>query len=98
MSPRTTPACPLTLVAWRLGGPVLSDLWCRYIGLGGHHPQSVLSAYLDGSGGWSDTEHNVLAQALNEGLWELGLPSVAPCREPERAARDAAPGTHRSPP
>lgn len=83
------PVCPLTLAAWRLGGLSLSDLWGRYLGLGGDRPKPALAAYLDGAARWPDTEHNVLAQTLNEGLWDLGLPSLAPQRAPEAAATDA---------
>ena len=95
---RSAPVCPLTLAAWRLGGLTLSDLWGRYLCLGGGHPQASLAAYLHGAAAWADIEHNVLAQALNEGLWDVGLPSLAPHREPEAAARDAAPGTRRPSP
>lgn len=94
MTPSITPACPLTLVAWRLAGLTLSDLWSRYLGLGGRRGKSALAAYLDGAAAWPATEHNVLAQTLNEGLWDLGLPSLAPHREPEPTAH-AAPGTWR---
>lgn len=93
------PVCPLTLAAWRLSGLTLSDLWGRYLGLGGRLPQTALVGYLDGAAAWPDMEHNVLAQALNENLWDLGLPSLAPPREPEAAPLDDAPDTwRRSPP
>jgi hypothetical protein len=76
---------------------MLGELWGRYLCLGGRHPQSALADYLSGAAVWSDAEHNVLAQALNEGLWDTGLPSLAPQREPG-AAREAAPGTPRPSP
>lgn len=63
----------------------------RYLGLGGLQPQQALAACLDGTAAWPETEHDILAQTLNEGLWELGLPSLAPYREPEAAACDAVP-------
>ena len=84
------PVCPLTLTAWRLGGLTLSELWGRYFGLGGRQPQTALAAYLYGAAAWPDAQHNILAQALNEGLWDLALPSLAPPRLPQPAARDAA--------
>ena len=96
--PPSRPVCPLTLAAWRLGGLSLGALWERYLGLGGCHGQTALAAYLDGTAVWPDGEHNVLSQALNENLCDLGLPSLAPHREPEEAARDAAPDTGRAAP
>lgn len=89
------PVCPLTLAAWGLGGLTLSDLWERYLGLGGCHQQTALVAYLDGAAAWPDMEHNMLAQALNENLWALGLPSLAPPHEAEAAPLDGAPDTGR---
>jgi hypothetical protein len=78
----TAPVCPLTLVAWRLGALPVSELWWRYTGLGGNRPRAALSEYLTGAVPWSAAEHNVLVQALNECLWELGHASLAPYREP----------------
>jgi hypothetical protein len=52
-----------------------------YIELGGNRPRAALSEYLAGTAAWSASEHNVLVQALNEYLWELGCPSLAPYRE-----------------
>ena len=92
MAPRTAPACPLIVIAWRLGAVPLSDLWWRYVGLGGRHPRAALAGYLNGDAVWADAEHNVLAQTLNEGLWDVGVPSLAPHREPP-AARPAGPRT-----
>jgi hypothetical protein len=77
----TTPACPLTLIAWRLGAFTVTDLWWRYTQLGGNRPYGALRQYLAGTAAWPAFEHNFLAQALNEGLWEGGHPSVAPYRE-----------------
>jgi hypothetical protein len=56
----------------------LSDLWWRYAGLGGQHSQAAVAGYLNGAVVWADAEHNVLAQTLNEILWDAGLPSLAP--------------------
>lgn len=89
------PVCPLSLAAWRLGGLTLSDLWGRYLCLGGREPHTSLAAYLQGAAAWPDMEHNVLAHALNEGLWDLGLPSLAPHRESVASPRDAASDTRR---
>jgi hypothetical protein len=90
-------ACPLTVVSWRLGALPLTDLWSRYAALGGDRPRSALAAYLLGSSEWTDAEHNVLAQTLNENLWELGISSLAPHRELRDAVPRTAPRTGRSP-
>jgi hypothetical protein len=85
----TAPVCPLTVLAWRLEALSLTDLWWRYAGMGGNHRQSSLGAYLAGTAEWTPTEHNVLAHALNENLWAVGCPSLAPYRDRE----DLGPGT-----
>lgn len=92
------PVCPQTLAAWGLGGLTLSDLWGRYLCLGGGRPQAALAAYLDGTVAWPDEEHNLLAHALNEGLWDVGLPSLAPRRASEAAPLDGTPDTRRPSP
>ena len=81
MSASPAPACPLTLVAWRLGALTVTDLWWRYMELGGNRPCAALVGYLAGTVPWSAAEHNVLVQALNECLWDLGHASLAPYRE-----------------
>jgi hypothetical protein len=73
--------CPLTLIAWRLSALPARELWRYYIELGGNRPRAALIEYLAGTAAWSASEHNVLVQALNEYLWELGCPSLAPYRE-----------------
>lgn len=75
------PACPMTVIAWRLGALTVTDLWWRYTELGGNRPRDALIEYLDGTAAWSPDEHNTLVQALNEVLWDLGHPSLAPYRE-----------------
>ncbi|MGY1696777.1 hypothetical protein ACI780_17910 [Geodermatophilus sp. SYSU D00814] len=37
--------------------------------------------YLAGTTAWPAFEHNALAQVLNENLWDLGHPSLAPYRQ-----------------
>jgi hypothetical protein len=61
-------------------------------------PQTALAGYLSGAAAWPDMEHNVLAHALDENLWDLELPSLAHYREQRVAAREATPDTGRSPP
>jgi hypothetical protein len=77
----TAPASPLTVIAWRLGALTVTDLWWRYTELGGNRPRAALLEYLAGTTAWPASEHNALTQALNECLWELGHPSMAPYRE-----------------
>jgi hypothetical protein len=92
--------CPLTVIAWRLGALPLAELWWRYVGLGGNLQRDALVDYLSGTASWPAFEHNVLAHVLNERLWELGCPSLAPNRtsddhrrgvgsQAERGLRDA---------
>ena len=90
-----TPACPLTGIAWRLGGLTLPELWWRHLALGGTGSRTALADYLLGTAAWPDVEHNLLAQTLNESLWEVGIPSLAPHREPARVPRGPAPHTGR---
>ncbi|MBM7806202.1 hypothetical protein JOD57_002039 [Geodermatophilus bullaregiensis] len=86
--------CPLTVIAWRLSALPARDLWGRYVALGGNRPRAALDEYLAGTAAWNTSEHNALTQALNERLWDLGHPSLAPYRE-LRADRDAvAPEVH----
>jgi hypothetical protein len=77
------PACGLTLVAWRMADLTPAELWWRYIGLSGNRALDALADYLDGTAQWPADEHNVLAQALNERLWDLGCPTLVPHRHPE---------------
>jgi hypothetical protein len=77
------PACGLTLVAWRMADLIPPELWWRYIGLGGNRAVDELADYLGETAEWPAREHNFLAQALNERLWELGCPSLVPHRHPE---------------
>lgn len=77
------PACGLTLVAWRLAGLTPTELWWRYLGLGGNSTLDALADYLDQAAQWPTSEHNILAQALNERLWDLGCSSLVPHRHPE---------------
>jgi hypothetical protein len=78
----STLACPLTVIAWRLGGLTLNQLWWRHLALGGMSSHQALGNYLHGATAWPAEAHNPLAHALNEALWEFGCPSVAPYRNP----------------
>ncbi len=90
------PASPLTVIAWRLGALTVTDLWWRYTGLGGNQPRAALVEYLAGTAAWPACEHNVLTQALNEYLWDLGHASMAPYREPPEDRPSAASQTEGS--
>jgi hypothetical protein len=85
--PALTAVCPLTLIAWRLSDSLVRDLWGDYLKLGGNRPHAAVVEYLDGTTLWSDIEHDILAHAVNESLWDLGHPSLAPYRDPLIAHR-----------
>ena len=93
--------CPLTLIAWRLSALPVRELWADYTALGGNRPRAALTEYLAGITNWSAAEHNALAQAVNERLWDLGHPSLAPYRELTDDRNSATPeieqGLHDSP-
>jgi hypothetical protein len=89
----TAHPCPLTVIAWRLGGLTLTELWWRHLGLGGTGSRAALADYLHGTSTWPPAAHNVLAQTLNEGLWDLRIPSLVPLREPGHVPRWPAPHT-----
>jgi hypothetical protein len=76
------PICPLTACAWRLGSLTQADLWGKYLTLGGTAHRDGLTDYLTGTAAWPAREHNILAHTLNEHLWDLGLPELAPMRRP----------------
>ena len=81
------PACGLTLMAWHMADLTPHELWWRYLALSGNRAADALADYLRGTVAWPAWEHNILAQALNERLWELGCPSLVPHRHPERHLR-----------
>ncbi|MGY1754716.1 hypothetical protein [Blastococcus sp. SYSU D01042] len=77
----TAVACPLTVVAHRLGGVESTPLWWAYLECGGNRSRTEMTDYLAGTALWPDSEHNLLSQALNEALWEIGSPSLVPLRD-----------------
>lgn len=91
--PRVTiaavPACSLTVIAWRLSAAPLVELWLHYIDVGGNRPRPALAADLAGTATWPAAEHNVLAHALNEFLWDSGCASLAPYRPPDDVENSA---------
>ncbi len=76
------PPCLLTVIAWRLSGLTLREVWWRHLALGGMSSGTALADYLSAGAAWPAAAHNVLAQTLNEALWELRFPSLAPYRNP----------------
>lgn len=80
MTAATVPVCLLTVCAWQLGDLTATQLWWRYVALGGSASSAALGDYLTDSTPWPASEHNVLAQALNERLWEQDIASLAPSR------------------
>jgi hypothetical protein len=58
------------------------ELWLACFALGANATITELQLYLHGHSRPSDTEHNVIAQALNERLQDLGFDHPVPYREP----------------
>jgi hypothetical protein len=56
----------------------IGDLWIRYFGLGGAYPREELQAYVEDQVSWSQHEHDVAAQALNEYLADRQLDHPVP--------------------
>ena len=74
-----TPA-PTAVCAWQLGDLTSTQWWWRDIELGGTASPAALTGYLAGSTPWPTGEHDFVAQALSERLWEQDIPSLAPNR------------------
>jgi hypothetical protein len=94
----TTPACPLTVIAWRPGGLTLEGLWSDHLALGGMSSRTALADYLRGTATWPVGAHDILAQTLDEALGELGCSSLAPHRnpwdDPQHFPPKTGPGRH----
>jgi hypothetical protein len=54
------------------------ELWWAYFALGGNATPRTVGQYLDGALPLGRTDHNFLAQALNERLTDLGRDSPVP--------------------
>ena len=61
-------------------GLSVHDLWLAYLALGGDASPAELDGYLRHHAAPSRSEHNVLAQALNERLHDLGYDWPVPYR------------------
>jgi hypothetical protein len=51
----------------------IADLWLEYFALGGQAGVDGLAAYLRNERDFSDTEHNIVAHAMNERFHDGGL-------------------------
>jgi hypothetical protein len=58
------------------------ELWLECFALGINATPTELRHYLEGDAQLSDAEHNVIAQALNERLHDLGFDRPVPYRTP----------------
>ena len=59
----------------------ITELWSAYIALGGNQSREQVGRYVSGVDQPIDTEHNLLAQALNERLHDLGENWPVPYQE-----------------
>jgi hypothetical protein len=57
---------------WDLSGITLTELWLRYLGLGGTASPDRLAAYARGLRRPDSYQHNLIAQAINEHFIERG--------------------------
>ncbi|MDP9884204.1 hypothetical protein J2W21_001714 [Sinomonas atrocyanea] len=64
--------------AFAASGLTLGELWTRYLGVGGNAYEHRLESFLDGLTGLPSFERDLIAQALNENLDDLGLPRSVP--------------------
>ena len=58
------------------------DLWLRYIGVGGRRDAFEIRDHLAGNHGFSDSDHDHLALALNEAIHDAGGDHPLPYRRP----------------
>jgi hypothetical protein len=59
------------------------EMWIRYFSLGGQASPIELDAFFNSSLPFPDSEYNIVVQALNERLIELGMEAVLEMREPQ---------------
>lgn len=55
-----------------LSGLSITDLWLRYIALGGNASKAAMSRHITGQDRPSHYQHNLIAQAINESFTERG--------------------------
>jgi hypothetical protein len=71
------------------------EMWVRYFSLGGQASPLELDAFLNKSITFSDTEYNVMVQALNERLQEIGLEPLLELRVPRVESPRTVPSSER---
>ena len=57
---------------WDLSGLTLTELWLRYLGVGGSATPARLAAYARGELHPGSHQHNLIAQAMNEYFTDRG--------------------------
>jgi hypothetical protein len=57
---------------WDLSGLTLTELWLRYLAIGGSASRVGLRAYARGLARPDSHQHNIIAQAINEHFIEQG--------------------------
>jgi hypothetical protein len=62
-------------------GLSVDALWIAYVGLGGAGELAQLTRYLDDGSGLDETEHDYVAQALNDRFVDAGLDHPVPYSE-----------------
>ena len=68
---------------YRLSGLSITDLWIRYVGLGGTLTLPHLEAYLRDDGGTVPAgQYNVIVHAINERFMEMDLDHPIPYDRP----------------
>ena len=72
------PPVPSLDAARQLAALTVSEPWLRYLGPGGCALPAEFAGYLSGASPPDDHEHDVLALALNERFFELGLDHPVP--------------------
>ncbi|SFP21172.1 hypothetical protein SAMN05660464_2514 [Geodermatophilus dictyosporus] len=77
------------MLACRLGGLSLGDLWSRYLGIGGSRSQAELALRLAGAP-WPESEDRFLAVVADEALRESELPPLVEPALPELHHRGVA--------
>ena len=70
-------------LALALSGLGRFEMWVRYFSLGGEASPLELDAFFNESLVFSDLQHDIVSQALNERLVEVGVSPLLTMREPD---------------
>ena len=69
----TSPGAGFSLSdGWDLSGLTLTELWLRYLGVGGTATPAQLAAFARGQPCPDSHQHNMIAQAINEHFTDQG--------------------------